>query len=82
MTMQGTCTGCCGGGPPNWSSRTIGIRVVESLWEGKRGRAKQTGGVEERGRGVPAPVGSISVCRAVGKSLDLFRCANIQKDPI
>lgn len=45
--MQGTCTGCCGGGPPNWSSRTIGVRIVESLWEGKRGRAKQAGGVEE-----------------------------------
>ena len=26
--------------------------------------------------------GRISVCRAVGKSLDLFRCANTQKNPI
>lgn len=35
----------------------------------------------EGGRIVPEQVGSISVCRAVGKSLDLFRCANTQKHP-
>lgn len=54
------------------------------LWGGKLERAKKSGGVNlhEGERGVQSQAGNISVYRAVGKSLDLFRCANTQKDPI
>lgn len=45
------CTGGCGGGPPARSRGTTGLRAVESLWGGKLGRAKESGGVAEtRGR--------------------------------
>lgn len=80
------CTGGLGGGPLKWSRRTTGIRAVESVWGGKLGWANESGGVAEwRGRGQEsgrARAGSNSVCRAVGKSLDLFRCANTPKDRI
>jgi hypothetical protein len=66
------------------SRRMTGNRTVESLPGGRLGRAKASGGVnlQEGGREVQMQAGSIRVCRAVGKSLDLFRCANTQKDPI
>lgn len=78
------CIDCSVGGLLELSRREGpgGVRVVESLWGRALGRAKEAGAGEEGGTGDPAKAGSISVCRAVGKSLDLFRCANTQKDPI
>lgn len=57
-----------------WGSGVALGKGAEAGWGG--------GGGEEGGKGDLAKAGSVRVCRAVGKSLDLFRCANTQKDPI
>lgn len=56
---------------------------MESLGEGNWGGLKREERLRrhEGGRRVLEQEESISVCREVGKSLDLFRCANTQKHP-
>lgn len=59
--------------PPEWSRRITGLRVVESLWGGNLGRAKEAGEVEEtRGREKSPGAGGEHRCLQSGGEIVRF----------
>lgn len=81
--MEGICIGDCDNPPPvlvHEDDRGSDHRVT---WGGKPDVLERQGGSHCAINGGRQPQEwSHNICRAVRKSLDLFRCANTQKDPI